>query len=85
MAHMEKQDCDEEEMLSESDLQTPSSGRMLALTEFPGGGGFSVSSSRGVQTGPAERGHVRKHQKSSKIGKTIFDIFQHIAQGKTTS
>ena len=36
----------------------------------------------GLQKGPAERGHVKKRQKSSKSVKKFFDTFRQISQGK---
>ena len=36
----------------------------------------------GPQNGPAEKGHIKKRQKVSKIFSTLFDIF---AQGQKTS
>ena len=34
----------------------------------------------GPQKGPAERGHVKKRQKSSKSVKNIFDTFRHFSR-----
>ena len=34
----------------------------------------------GPQNGPAERGHVKKRQKSSKSVKNIFDTFRHFSR-----
>ena len=34
----------------------------------------------GPQKGPAERGHVKKHQKSSKSVKIFFDTFRHFSR-----
>ena len=38
---------------------------------------FEIS---GPQKGPAERGHVKKRQKSSKSIKNIFDPFRHFSR-----
>ena len=34
----------------------------------------------GLQKGPAERGHVKKRQKSSKSVKKFFDTFRHLSR-----
>ena len=34
----------------------------------------------GPQKGPAERGHVKKRQKSSKVSKNIFDTSRHFSR-----
>ena len=34
----------------------------------------------GPQKGPAERGHFKKRQKSSKSAKNIFDTFRHVSR-----
>ena len=39
----------------------------------------------GPQKGPAERGHVKKRQKSSKSVKNIFDTFRHFSRREKTS
>ena len=42
---------------------------------------WGCSKISGPQKGPAERGHVKKRQKSSKSVKNIFDTFQHFSRG----
>ena len=39
----------------------------------------------GLQKGPAERGHVKKRQKSSKSVKKFFDTFDNFRAGQNTS
>ena len=63
---------------------------LLALPQVPGGQqesaavrvpkGSKWSSFSGPQKGPAERGHVKKRQKSSKSVKNIFDTFRHFSR-----
>ena len=47
--------------------------------EFRAGGAF-VSGISGLQKGPAERGHIKKRQKSSKSVKKFFDTFRQFSR-----
>ena len=46
---------------------------------------FALSLISGLQKGPAERGHVKKRQKSSKSVKKFFDTFDNFRAGQKTS
>ena len=60
-------------------------GHRYSLKEKEGDVAHSACIISGLQKGPAERGHVKKHQNSSKVSKSFSTLFDNFRAGQKTS